>query len=130
MGTRHVTAVDGLIAERVRAYRKQSGLSQMQLGERLGVTFQQIQKYEAGTNRIGAGRLFEIAAVFDVPIQILYPESETSRKDVKNSTADMKAIPDFVLTADGWRLCRSFLQIKDPKLRKKVITLVIALTEP
>ena len=60
------------IAKRVRALRLQRGLSQTELGEVLGVTFQQVQKYERGTNRISAGRLYRIAGVLEVPIPVMW----------------------------------------------------------
>jgi transcriptional regulator with XRE-family HTH domain len=121
--------VDSLVAERIRAYRKELGLSQSDLAEKLGITYQQVQKYEKGSNRIGSGRLFEIAGLFNIPIQALFPESNATVKHAENSTAEMKAISDFILSADGWRLCRAFLQIKDHQRRKKIIALVQEITE-
>lgn len=130
MGTKRVSVVDSLIAERVRGYRKQCRITQSQLAEKLGITFQQVQKYEMGVNRIGAGRLFEIASLFDVPIQALFPESKKSIERAEKSTAESKEISDFALSVDGWRLCRSFLQINDPQQRKKIIALVQEITKP
>jgi transcriptional regulator with XRE-family HTH domain len=129
MGPR-VTAIDTLVGERVRTYRRQLRLSQTQLAQQLGLTFQQIQKYEKGVNRIGAGRLFEIARLFNVPIQALFPESEDSIERAENPTAELKAISEFVVSASGWRLCHSFLQVKDPKRRKMIIALVQEIAEP
>ena len=116
--------IDIMVAQRVRAFRKEKGLSQATLAKELGLTFQQIQKYEKGTNRIGAGRLFEIARVFNVPIQALYPESEESIERAENRTKELKEVSDFVMSADGWRLCHAFLRIKDAHRRKKIIALV------
>jgi transcriptional regulator with XRE-family HTH domain len=78
MTSKRTNVIDLLVAKRIRAYRKQLGLSQSDLARKLGLTFQQIQKYEKGSNRVGAGRLFEIAGIFDIPIQALYPESDES----------------------------------------------------
>jgi transcriptional regulator with XRE-family HTH domain len=129
MGTRHANVIDSLIAERVRAHRRQLGLSQSQLAEKLGVTFQQVQKYEKGTNRISAGRLFEMARLFNVPVQTLYPESEVSIERAENRTGELQAISEFVVSADGWRLCHSFLRVKYPKMRKAIIALVQEIAE-
>ena len=128
MGKR-ITAIDILVGERVHAYRKQLRLSQSQLAQQLGLTFQQVQKYEKGTNRIGAARLFEIARLFNVPIQALYPESEESIERAENRTKELQAISEFVVSANGWRLCHSFLQVKDPKMRKAIIALVQEIAE-
>jgi transcriptional regulator with XRE-family HTH domain len=124
MATKRVSVIDGLVAERVRAHRKQLGLSQSQLAEKLGVSFQQVQKYEKGTNRIGAGCLFEIALLFNVPIQTLYPGSEESIERAEYQTTEFKRISDFVESAEGWRLCHSFLRVEDPRRRKSIIALV------
>lgn len=129
MGKR-ITAIDTLVGERVRAYRRQLRLTQSQLAQQLGLTFQQVQKYEKGTNRIGAGRLLEIAHLFDVPIQALFPESEASIERAENRTGELKAISEFLGSADGWRLCHSFLRVKDPKRRKMIIALVQEIAEP
>jgi len=126
---RQASAIDNLIAERVRAYRRQLGITQSQLATKLGVTFQQVQKYEKGINRIGAGRLFEIARLFDVPIQALYPESEVSIERAENRTKELQAISEFVVSANGWRLCHSFLRVKDPQKRKRIIALVQEIAE-
>jgi len=130
MTSKRATVVDNLVAERVRAYRKQLGLSQSQVANQLGLTFQQIQKYEKGTNRIGAGRLFDMARLFNVPVQALFPECEESIDRAKNATKELKEISDFVASADGWRLCHAFLKIKDPQRRKTIIALVHGITEP
>jgi transcriptional regulator with XRE-family HTH domain len=128
MTAKRVNVIDVLVAGRVRACRKEFGLSQGELAQQLGVTFQQVQKYEKGVNRIGAGRLYELARIFGVPIQKLFPESEESvtRAEYRNGGAQL--ISDFALSTDGWRLCRAFLQIKDSDLRKKVIALVEQIT--
>src|SRR5215475_13236549 len=73
MGKRSRDPVDAEVAKRVRALRLERGLSQTELSDALGVTFQQVQKYERGANRISAGRLFRIAKVFDVPVTFFFP---------------------------------------------------------
>jgi transcriptional regulator with XRE-family HTH domain len=127
--TKKPELVDKLVAHRVRAYRKERGLSQVDLAKQLGVTFQQIQKYEHGINRIGAGRLYKLAEIFNVPIQALYPESEDAIARAEYRSGDGKQIADFALSADGWRLCRAFLGIADAQRRKTIIALIQELTE-
>jgi len=129
MSEKRTTPVDVLVAKRIGAHRRQRRLSQGEVAKQLGLTFQQIQKYEKGVNRISAGRLFEIARLFQVPIQALFPGSEDTSEHAENSSADMSAISDFHLTADGWRLCHAFLQIRDERLRKRIIAFVQALKE-
>jgi transcriptional regulator with XRE-family HTH domain len=129
MNTKLASVVDKLIAERVRASRLQLGLTQSQLAQKLGVTFQQVQKYEKGVNRIGAGRLYAIAQVFDVPVQALFPESADVISRAENRTRELTEISEFVGSADGWRLCHAFLGIKDEHRRRKVLALVQEITE-
>ena len=124
MSSKRVSDIDGLVAKRVRTQRMRLGLSQTDLGEKLGVTFQQVQKYEKGVNRIGAGRLFEMARVFNIPVQALFPESDEAIRQANGQTAELSKVTDFVLTAEGWRLSRAFLKIEDAELRKKIIALI------
>ena len=124
MSTKKPELVDELVAYRIRAYRKECRMSQMELASQLGVTFQQLQKYEKGTNRISAGRLYALAHIFGVPIQALYPNSDDSFAQAVDLGGAVKQMSDFTLSADGWRLCRAFLQISNAQLRKKIIALV------
>lgn len=129
MTTKSTGAIDQEIAKRVFAHRTQRGLSQSEVGEKLGVTFQQVQKYETATNRIGAGRLFQMAAVFNIPVEALFPK--TSSVAASSAAASQpELVSDLLFTADGRRLCSAFAKIADPKVRKKVIALVEALIEP
>lgn len=124
MTGRHVTDIDCQIAKLVRLNRARVGMSQTEVGESLGLTFQQIQKYEKGTNRIGAGRLFEIAALFNVPVQVLFPDTAKPVENGLDTKTNYDALSDLLLTADGRRLCYAFLKISDPKVRAKIIALV------
>jgi transcriptional regulator with XRE-family HTH domain len=121
--------VDGFVAQRMRAFRKEKGMSQSQLATQLGLTFQQIQKYEKAVNRIGAGRLFDVARILGVPIHMMYPEPGSALKQVGEPGAEAKRISDFALSAEGWRLCRAFLSIKNLQTRKKLIALVFELAD-
>jgi transcriptional regulator with XRE-family HTH domain len=111
------------------AYRKQSGISQSDLGKKLGVTFQQIQKYEKAVNRIGAGRLFEIANIFGVSVQSFYPDSEEIAQRIKYRTSDAKAVTEFALSVDGWKLFNAFHKITDARRRKMILALIRDLTK-
>lgn len=102
------------------------GMSQERLGDALGLTFQQVQKYEKGTNRIGASRLQQIAGVLNVSPAFFFDEmsgSEASQADGPS------AVLDFLSTAEGLLLNKSFLNIRDAKVRRKVVELVTCLAE-
>jgi transcriptional regulator with XRE-family HTH domain len=102
------------VARRVRALRLEKGLSQGKLGSALGLTFQQIQKYEKGTNRIGAGRLQKIAEVFDVPVAALFGAAPPGAADNLLELAD---------SAAALRMLRAFSRISSPKLKLALATL-------
>lgn len=129
MSVRQNKAVDDLIAERLRAYRKQCGLTQGELAQQLGITFQQIQKYEKGTNGIGAGRLFEIARILRVPVSALFPESGDVETRERHPAGEAKAVADFIGTLEGWRLCKAFLRLKDLNTRRAIIALIEKLVQ-
>jgi len=105
-------------------------MSQERLGELLGLTFQQVQKYEKGVNRIGAGRLFEIARILGVPIQYFY-ESVTEQLAGAPGFAERDSQPvlEFVSSGDGLQLSLAYMRIKDPKVRKRVLDLVKSLAD-
>jgi transcriptional regulator with XRE-family HTH domain len=129
LGGERSNDIDEFVAGKIRAYRKQLGLSQVDLAEKLGLSFQQIQKYEKGANRISAGRLFELAKHFGIPVAALYPPTGEPREEAPGEAKDLKAISDFMLSADGWRLFRAFLRLKDQRTRSKIIALVEEITE-
>jgi len=106
------------------------GMSQERLGELLGLTFQQVQKYEKGVNRIGAGRLFEIARILNVPISYFY-ETVADPASAQPGFADNDSQPvlEFVSSGDGLQLSLAFMRIRDPKVRKRVLDLVRTLAD-
>lgn len=118
-----VSEIDVTVGARVRNRRKLLGMSQITLAERIGVTFQQLQKYEKGTNRIGASRLVQIAAALGTSPASLFGEGEAGVSVVPRSP-EMTAIEEMMGTADGAALNRSFVKIADPKVRRAVIALV------
>src|SRR5215216_707757 len=115
--------IDVEVGQRIRIQRLQSGLSQTSLAEQLGVTFQQVQKYEKGVNRVGAGRLTKIATVLGVPVSTFFGahDGETlERSDRGTASSPLK-----LLTVPGaLRLLRAYGQLNDGKMRRSIIDLV------
>ncbi|MYZ47431.1 helix-turn-helix domain-containing protein [Propylenella binzhouense] len=107
--------------------RKMLGMSQERLGEQLGITFQQIQKYEKGTNRIGASRLQQLATVLDVPVSYFFPETDGTEMPGLREDGAGDFVMEFLSTSEGLELNRAFARIRDAKVRRKVIDLVRSL---
>jgi transcriptional regulator with XRE-family HTH domain len=105
------------VGRRVRTFRLQKGLSQEKLGDQLGLTFQQVQKYENGTNRIGAGRLQRIAEILGVSVTEFF----TSEKHGKTAPSELFGLLD---TAASLRLLRAYSRIRDPQVQQAVTHLV------
>ena len=123
--------VDQHVGSRVRLRRMLLGMSQERLGESMGLTFQQVQKYEKGVNRIGASRLFQISKILDVPVQFFFEEAPHSdgRATSGMGEADSEAfILEFLNSREGLELNRAFVKIADPKVRKSIVDLVRALS--
>ncbi len=116
-------STDAYIGGKVRIQRKKLGMSQVKLGEQLGITFQQVQKYEKGANRIGASRLQAISQILEMPISYFFPQ-EPAAAGGMGENAQSDYVSDFMMSSEGIELNRAFAQIKDPKLRRKVIDLV------
>ena len=121
--------VDVHVGARIRLRRNMIGLSQEKLGESLGITFQQIQKYEKGTNRVGASRLQAIASILDVPVAFFFAEvpGRDSALDGMSESDGSRFVIDFVNSGEGLQLNRAFARIADAKVRRKVVELVKAL---
>jgi len=104
------------------------GMSQEKLGEHLGITFQQIQKYEKGTNRIGASRLQHIARVLSVPVSFFFEDAPGGEAQAGGMAEQQSAsyVVDFLSSSEGIQLNKAFVRIKDAKLRRKLIDLVRA----
>lgn len=133
---RSAEVIDAHVGSRMRLRRMQLGKSQEQLAQKLGVTFQQVQKYEKGLNRIGASRLFHIAKVLDVPIQFFFDDlavaasKETSRSEGEEQLAPADAgVAAFFYSREGIELGKAFLGITDPRVRRTLISHVRALAE-
>lgn len=117
------------VGSRIRMRRNILGMSQEKLGESLGITFQQIQKYEKGTNRVGASRLQAIASILDVPVAFFFAEvpGRESALDGLSDGDGSRFVMDFVNSGEGLQLNRAFARIADAKVRRKVVELVKAL---
>lgn len=113
--------IDQHVGSRVRMRRMMLDMSQEKLGEAIDLTFQQIQKYEKGTNRIGASRLQQIATVLQVPVSFFFaglPESGQPADDPATV-----AIREFVSSSDGLALARAFPRIESARLRSRIVAL-------
>ena len=119
--------IDIHVGSRVRLRRMMLGMSQEKLGEHLGITFQQIQKYEKGTNRIGASRLQNIARVLSVPVSFFFEDAPGGESGGMAEQQSASYVVDFLSSSEGIQLNKAFVRIKDPKLRRKVIDLVRAI---
>jgi len=120
--------VDIQVGNRVRIRRMLIGMSQERLGELLSLTFQQVQKYEKGVNRIGAGRLFDVARILGVPIDYFY-EGIHSQSNEGVAEDGAPPVMEFVSSGEGLQLSLAFMKIKDAKVRKRVLDLVKSLSE-
>ncbi len=119
--------IDVHVGSRVRLRRMLVGMSQEKLGEQLGLTFQQVQKYEKGTNRIGASRLFQISRILSVPVQFFYDDMSEAMPRLTAGFAEADGaenVMDFVSSNEGLALNRSYTRIKDPTLRRRVLDLI------
>ncbi|MET3969077.1 helix-turn-helix transcriptional regulator [Bradyrhizobium sp. S3.9.1] len=113
-----VTPVDAYIGEKIRGYRNKRNVSQEELGRMLGVSFQQIQKYEKGANRVTSSRLQQIAKIFECDVADLLPEQKKGKKIQTLSNLDRIAA-----TRDGMKLIDSFVGIKSEVMRAAVVEL-------
>jgi transcriptional regulator with XRE-family HTH domain len=101
------------------------GMSQEKLGEALGLTFQQIQKYEKGTNRVGASRIQQISEILQVPVSFLFEGGPTSiAGNGFGEGTSPTYVSDFLATSEGLALTRAFTRIADSKLRRSIVDLV------
>jgi transcriptional regulator with XRE-family HTH domain len=122
--------IDAQVGNRVRIRRMLIGMSQERLGDMLGLTFQQVQKYEKGVNRIGAGRLYEVSRILGVPIDFFY--DGVAQMDDKRGAGESEAaapVMEFVSSGEGLQLTLAFMKIRDAKVRKRVLDLVKSLAE-
>lgn len=129
---RRANPVDAHVGSRVRLRRMLLGMSQENLAEKLGLTFQQVQKYEKGINRIGASRLYELSHLLNVGVDFFYEDAPASGVERTGTpgfaeTSGENYIVDFLNSREGLELNRAFTRITDPKVRRSVIDLVRSL---
>jgi transcriptional regulator with XRE-family HTH domain len=127
MSTKAPNPVDKYVGSRVRMRRIMLGMSQEKLGEALGLTFQQVQKYEKGTNRVGASRIQQISEVLQVPVSFLFEGGPSGGLGNGNGFSEAPSpsyVSDFLATSEGLALTRAFTKITDAKLRRSIVDLV------
>jgi transcriptional regulator with XRE-family HTH domain len=114
------------VGRRVRMRRKMLAMSQENLGAALGLTFQQVQKYERGANRIGAGRLQQMSNILQVPVEFFFEgvPNASAPHGSNGSALSMAQIDDFVSDLDGLRLIKAFMRIDNAALRRRIVMLV------
>ena len=119
--------IDKHVGSRVRMRRMMLGMSQEKLGDALGLTFQQVQKYEKGTNRIGASRLQQISHILKVPVAFFFEGAPLLPGQSASGLSEAPSpayVSDFLATSDGLSLTKAFMRIKNPKLRRRIVDLV------
>jgi transcriptional regulator with XRE-family HTH domain len=119
--------IDKHVGSRVRMRRMMLNMSQEKLGDALGLTFQQVQKYEKGTNRIGASRLQQIAHILQVPVSFFFegaPHVAGTPAGGMSEAPSPAYVSDFLATSDGLSLTKAFMRIKNSKLRRRIVDLV------
>jgi transcriptional regulator with XRE-family HTH domain len=126
---------DKYVGSRVRMRRMMLGMSQEKLADALGLTFQQVQKYEKGTNRISASRLQAISQILDVPVHFFFEGAPHAGKVSQGSGAQgfgenpsPSYVTDFLTTSDGLALVKAFVKIMDPGVRRSIVRMVEAIT--
>jgi transcriptional regulator with XRE-family HTH domain len=119
--------IDKHVGSRVRMRRMMLGMSQEKLGDALALTFQQVQKYEKGTNRIGASRLQQISNILQVPVAFFFegaPNLSEGTAPTGEGAPSPTYVSDFLATSDGLSLTKAFMRIPDAKLRRRIVDLV------
>jgi transcriptional regulator with XRE-family HTH domain len=126
MSVKAPNPVDKYVGSRIRMRRIMLGMSQEKLGEALGLTFQQVQKYEKGTNRVGASRIQQISEILQVPVSFLFDggPSGGANADGFSEGSSPAYVSDFLATSEGLALTRAFTRITDAKLRRSIVELV------
>jgi transcriptional regulator with XRE-family HTH domain len=121
--TKSTNSHDIEVGQRIRARRMAQGMSQTELGNMLGVTFQQVQKYEKGVNRVGAGRLVRVGEALDVPVSFFFGATD-------GGSEDTRAILGFLDTSYSLRLLRAFSRIPPGSVQRAVVELVESIAPP
>jgi transcriptional regulator with XRE-family HTH domain len=126
MTTKSPNPVDKYVGSRVRMRRMMLAMSQEKLGDALGLSFQQVQKYEKGTNRIGASRLQHLSGILQVPVEFFFedaPKADPAKNGMKEALSTAH-VSDFLATSDGLALAKAFMRLRSPKLMRCIVDLV------
>ena len=115
--------IDTHVGSRVRMRRLILSMSQEKLADAIGLTFQQVQKYEKGTNRMGSSRLVQIANVLKVPVTFFF-EGTPGQSKLDGKAPSPAYVSNFLATSDGLALTKAFMRIKDAKLRRSIVKTV------
>jgi len=131
MNVKTPNAIDSYVGARIRMRRQLLGMSQERLAEQIGVTFQQVQKYEKGINRIGASRLQRIADVLHTSVSFFFEQENSEPLTLQglDLSANTDPVAEFLRTKEGLALNRAFLKIADRNIRETVIALVKAMAQ-
>ena len=129
--TRRIIDFDIEIGRRIRLQRTLHSVTQTELAGAIGITFQQIQKYENGSNRVSAGKLFQIARFLDVPVTEFFDglDTESSRNSESAAAPAYRQLLTFVTSAYGERLYRAFAQIRKKETQRTLLRMVESLSE-
>ena len=119
-------AVDKQVGGQVRARRLELGMSQSKLADAVGLTFQQIQKYEKGTTRVSASRLQQFSNILGVPVPFFFEESPSSpsRRKLKFADAAITHVSEFISSPNAQDLMKAYTKIKDTKWRRSIVAFV------
>ncbi len=128
MGSKQANAVDVHVGLRIRAARLAAGLSQERFGHELGVSFQQVQKYEKGSNRVGASRLSDAAKILAVPVSFFF-ENDEGINNSRNANDGLLALTEALSTPEGIRIARALGHISNPNLRRRLADLLEAMVD-
>ena len=123
--------IDKHVGSRLRMRRLMLDMSQTDVADALGLTFQQVQKYEKGANRIGASRLQHISQILQVPVPFFFeggPAAPGPGPAARETAVSASYVTDFLATSDGLSLVKAFMLIEDPKLRRAIVRLVEEIT--
>lgn len=124
--------IDAYVGQKIKERRTLVGVSQTELANHLGITFQQVQKYEKGSNRVSASRLYEIAQILDCDLKSFFEGVEdvvTKKADKKAQDPSVKKTEEFAASTTGADVMKAFGSIEDPKVKKNLVALVKAVAE-
>ena len=127
--SKDLNATDMHVGARVRMRRLMLGMTQEKLGDALGLTFQQVQKYEKGANRIGAGRLQQLSAILQAPVAFFFdgmrPATAVVTTSSPSDALSTSELDQFLTSSDGLALIKAFTRIKDAEIRRRIVDLAV-----